>query len=113
MTMIIDATDMILGRVASKVAKQALEGEEVVVVNCAKAVISGKRLQVIKKYLHDRSRGTWSHGPFIYRTPHQFVKRTIRGMLPCTWQNQMLQRNARSTQGQKNNHIQRCTCFTH
>ncbi len=38
--MIIDANNMILGRLASFAAKKALLGEKIDVINCEKAVIS-------------------------------------------------------------------------
>jgi large subunit ribosomal protein L13 len=79
---IIDAKDMLLGRLASTAAKFALIGNQVVIINCEHAVVSGKRLTVIGNYLHKDSRGTWSHGPFFYTNPSKFVKRTIRGMVP-------------------------------
>ena len=78
---IIDATDTILGRLASYAAKKALLGEEVFVINSEKAIISGRKAFVIDKYLNDMSRGTYK-GPFIPKVPNMLVRRTIRGMLP-------------------------------
>ncbi len=82
MELIVDATDMLVGRFGSYVAKQAILGAKVSVINCDKAVISGKRLKVIKEFLHKKDMGTWSHGPFYFRSSDRFVKRMIRGMLP-------------------------------
>ena len=48
--MIIDASDMILGRLATYVAKKALLGEKVDIVNCEKAVITGNKKSVFEKY---------------------------------------------------------------
>jgi large subunit ribosomal protein L13 len=79
---IIDATDMILGRLCSKAAKAALMGEEVAIVNCGKAVISGDRKQLITEYNHKKNMGTHAHGPFFYSRPEMFVKRAVRGMVP-------------------------------
>ena len=48
--MIIDATDLIMGRVAALSVKKALLGEDVVIINVEKAVISGTKENVIAKY---------------------------------------------------------------
>jgi len=80
--MIVDATDLILGRMASFVAKKALTGEPITIINCEKAIISGDRRSVLARYARKRDRGIPRRGPFFYRNPEQFVKRTIRGMLP-------------------------------
>ena len=53
---IIDASGLILGRLASYAAKLALSGEKITVVNCEKAVISGARKKLFAHYLHKRSR---------------------------------------------------------
>lgn len=78
----LDATDLMVGRFATVVAKKALLGESVVIVNCKKAVISGKRKQIIEWYKKKHDRGIPSKGPFLDRRPNMFVKRIIRGMLP-------------------------------
>lgn len=80
--MIIDATNLIAGRLASFVAKKALLGEKVDIVNCEKAVISGDMEQVLYRYKQKKQRGIPSKGPFIPTMPDMFVKRIIRGMLP-------------------------------
>ncbi|MBT4351479.1 50S ribosomal protein L13 [archaeon] len=79
---VIDATNQILGRMATVVAKKALNGEKVSVVNCENAVISGDKKKILEKYKTSRERGTPSTGPFIHRYPDRMVRRTIRGMLP-------------------------------
>ena len=80
--MIIDATNLILGRLATFVAKQALLGEQVFIVNCEKSVISGNRKVIFEKYRSIRSKGGSSQkGPLFPTKPAAIVKRTIRGML--------------------------------
>jgi large subunit ribosomal protein L13 len=79
---IIDATDLILGRLASAVAKHAMLGEDVTVINCSNAIISGSKNVVLKTYVRKRERGTPTTGPFIHRGPEQIVRRAVRGMLP-------------------------------
>ncbi len=73
---------MLLGRLASIVAKRALAGEEIAIVNAEKAIISGSRSRVFSNYQHKRSRGSTGWGPFVPRRPDHLMKRTIRGMLP-------------------------------
>jgi large subunit ribosomal protein L13 len=79
---IIDATDLILGRLASYAAKEALLGHEIIIINSEKAFISGKKSNVFEFYLHKMERGTPIKGPFLHRMPDKIVRRTIRGMLP-------------------------------
>ncbi len=80
--MIIDAKDAILGRLSSYVAKQALLGSKVNVVNCEECVISGRRQAVLGEYIQRLHRKAPGKGPFFYRKPDMLVKRAIRGMLP-------------------------------
>ena len=80
--MIIDAKDAILGRLSGYVAKQLLLGNKVDVVNCEEAVVSGKKAAVLDNYIRRIDRKAPTKGPYFYRRPDMFVKRTIRGMLP-------------------------------
>ncbi|MBI4440225.1 50S ribosomal protein L13 [Candidatus Woesearchaeota archaeon] len=80
--MIIDANNLIVGRMATVAAKRALLGENVEVVNCENTYISGGQYAVIKEYKVKRSRGSIRKGPFFPRMPDRVVKRIIRGMLP-------------------------------
>ena len=85
---VIDASNAILGRLASIVAKRLLNGEKIAIVNAEKAVISGKFDSILEKYkewLKIRTHTNPKKGPFHYRRPDKLVKRTIRGMLP--WKN--------------------------
>ncbi len=82
---VIDAENLILGRLASFVAKRLLEGDKIVIVNAEKAVLTGNRRYLINRYKQRTSIKTKSNprrGPFWPRTPHGIVKKTIRGMLP-------------------------------
>lgn len=82
--MIIDASNLILGRMASFVAKKALLGETIEIVNCEKAVITGNKKQILARFQQLNSMGgkTIVKGPFIPKQPHMFVKRAIKRMLP-------------------------------
>lgn len=77
-----DASGQILGRLSTRIAKDLLKGEIIHLVNCEKAVISGKPETTKKKYLERRQRGDPRRGPFYPKTPREIVRRTIRGMLP-------------------------------
>ena len=79
---IIDAKGLILGRMASIVAKRLLQGEFVIVLNAEKAAISGKRLQIVKDAKTFLEVGHPRKGPYHPRRPDKIVRRTIRGMLP-------------------------------
>ncbi len=79
--MIIDATDMIVGRLASFAAKKALMGEKIDVINSEKAVVSGRKDTIYSEYLRRRNRGIPLQGPYYPRTADQVVRRTIRGMI--------------------------------
>ncbi len=83
--LVIDATDLILGRMASFVAKRLLEGERVAIVNAERAVISGKREATFKAYdawMEIRNLVNPKKGPFHPRRPDALVRLTVRGMLP-------------------------------
>lgn len=81
----IDAENAILGRLASEVAKYLLEGYKVNIVNCEKAVISGKKESILKEYRDIQKKHTLSNprrGPFHPKRPDRIIRRTVRGMLP-------------------------------
>ncbi|MCW3992509.1 MAG: 50S ribosomal protein L13 [Candidatus Bathyarchaeota archaeon] len=79
---VIDAEGLILGRMASIVAKRLLEGERIEIVNAEAAVVSGKRLQIIRERKEFLEVGGRGRGPVHWRRPNRIVRRTIRGMLP-------------------------------
>lgn len=80
--MIIDAKDAILGRLSARVAKELLKGNQIVVINSEKIVISGNPDAVLKRYKEKRARRDTHKGPFTPRYPDRILKRTVRGMLP-------------------------------
>ena len=79
---IVNAEGLILGRMASKVAKKLLNGEEVIIVNAEKAVISGKRKTKIAEAHKFLEVGSPERGPFHYRRPDRIMRKTVGGMLP-------------------------------
>ena len=81
---VINADGLILGRLCSNVAKRLRKGEQVVVVNAEKAVVSGNRAQLYEFYRHRRNRAssqTKAKGPFYPRTADMILKRSVRGMV--------------------------------
>jgi ribosomal protein uL13 len=80
---IINGKEAILGRLGAYVAKEALKGEEVVIVNCEQAVITGNKAFIKSNLEEKRKRvGSTQKGPKVSRTSEKIVKRIIRGMLP-------------------------------
>jgi large subunit ribosomal protein L13 len=79
---VVDASDLILGRAASVIAKRLLSGESIVVVNAEKSVVTGSRANVLEIYRANRARGSVRSGPHFPRYPDRIFRRTVRGMLP-------------------------------
>lgn len=83
--LLLDAKNQILGRLASYAAKHALRGNRVIVLNAEKAVISGRKSNIVeeaKRRLKTRTLATQSTAPTHQRRPDLYVRRVIRGMLP-------------------------------
>jgi large subunit ribosomal protein L13 len=79
---IIDASNLIIGRLASHVAKRLLLGESITIVNAEKAIISGKRKSVVRETKDFLRVGGTRWSPKHPRRPDTMLRRTIRGMLP-------------------------------
>lgn len=79
---VVDASGAILGRLASVAAKKALQGEEVIVVNCEQAVITGRKKDILARHMQRFELGQPTQGPFFPKRPDMFVRRVIRGMVP-------------------------------
>ena len=80
--MIIDAENLIAGRLGTFVAKKALMGEKVDIVNAEKAVIVGKKEDILGRYKQKYDRRTFFKGPYTPKMPDRLLRRLIRGMLP-------------------------------
>jgi len=78
----VNADGLILGRLASTVAKNLLNGEKVIIVNAEKAVISGKKKSKVAEAKEFLEVGAPKQGPFHYRRPDRIMRKTVRGMLP-------------------------------
>merc|ERR1712070_197603 len=82
---VIDARGHLMGRLASFVAKEALNGQKVVVVRCEDLVISGSFIRNKLKLLMKRVKRMNTNpkkGPFHHRSPADMFMRVMRGMLP-------------------------------
>ena len=82
---LIDATNKILGRFCSQVAKKVLLGEYVVIINAKDAIISGTKRNIHESHLAKLNISTATNplkGPFHERRPDTFMRRVIKQMLP-------------------------------
>ncbi|MHA2001195.1 MAG: 50S ribosomal protein L13, partial [Promethearchaeota archaeon] len=83
---LVDASEQIMGRMCSQIAKYILLGEHVVIINAKDCVISGRRNMVLAKYVHlrrnIRNASNPRRGPFHGSRPDTFLRQKIRFMLP-------------------------------
>ena len=94
---VIDATDVVLGRLASQVATllrgkhkpvfapHVDTGDFVIIVNAAKVALSGNKLHDKKAYRHSGYPGglrAFSYGELMEKNPERAVEKAVRGMLP-------------------------------
>ncbi|CAZ81167.1 unnamed protein product [Tuber melanosporum] len=81
---VIDGKGHLLGRLASAVAKQLLNGQKIVVVRCEDLNISGEFFRSKLKYhayLRKATRYNKTRGPFHFRAPSRIFYKTVRGMV--------------------------------
>merc|ERR1711913_233985 len=82
---VIDGKGHLMGRLASIVAKNILNGNKVVVVRCESINMSGNfyrnKLKYLK-FLKLRCNVKPLRGPFHFRAPSKIFWRTVRGMIP-------------------------------
>ncbi|HEY0541856.1 MAG TPA: 50S ribosomal protein L13 [Actinoallomurus sp.] len=94
---VIDATDVVLGRLASQVATLLRgkhkpifaphldTGDFVIIINADKVALSGKKLEQKKAYRHSGYPGglrSMSYGDLMEKHPERAVEKAIKGMLP-------------------------------
>lgn len=79
---IVNAEGLVLGRMCSKIAKRLLNGEQIIIVNAEKSVISGKKKSKVAEAKEFLEVGAPERGPFHSRRPDRIVRKTVRGMLP-------------------------------
>ncbi len=74
---IINAEGHVLGRLCTNIAERILKGEEVVVVNAEKALVTGKKEMVFGEFKQKKDRGKIIRGPFYPRRADLIFKRTV------------------------------------
>jgi len=82
---IVDGRGHLLGRLASILAKELLNGQKVVVVRAEEINISGSLFRNKLKYaafIRKRTNTNPTRGPWHYRAPSRILWRVIRGMVP-------------------------------
>jgi large subunit ribosomal protein L13 len=94
---VIDAADVVLGRLASQVARllrgkhkavfapHADTGDFVIVVNAAKVALTGAKLKQKMAYRHSGYPGGLKAVPYselMAQRPERVVRKAVRGMLP-------------------------------
>ncbi len=82
---VVDATDRVLGRVSSQVAKLLLNGKKVAIVNAEMAFVTGNKISIVRRYrtrLNLQEKENPEHSPYWPRRPDMLVRRVVRGMLP-------------------------------
>lgn len=81
----IDATNLVLGRLSTVVAKKVLGGEQVTIINAEKAVVTGTQQAALIRYKRRdglTAKGNPHKGPKFSRMPDRLLRHAIRGMLP-------------------------------
>ncbi|MEV0405317.1 50S ribosomal protein L13 [Actinoallomurus sp. NPDC050550] len=94
---VIDATDVVLGRLASQVATLLRgkhkpiyaphldTGDFVIIINADKVALSGKKLEQKKAYRHSGYPGglrSMAYADLMKKNPERAVEKAIKGMLP-------------------------------
>jgi len=81
---IVDGANHMLGRMASVVAKELMNGQKVVIVRAEEISVSGSLFRnklIFSKFLAHRGSTNPKRGPLHYRSPARILWRTIRGMM--------------------------------
>lgn len=82
---IIDAKGHLLGRLASIVAKELLNGQRVTLVRCEGILMSGSPVRTkmrFARFLKKRTNTNPKKGPIHHRSPAKVFYRCVRGMVP-------------------------------
>lgn len=94
---VIDAEDLVLGRLATEVASRLRGkhkptfvphmdmGDHVIVVNAAKVVLTSDKGEKLRVYRHSGYPGglrSQTYGELLASKPEEAVRRAVRGMLP-------------------------------
>jgi large subunit ribosomal protein L13 len=83
----IDGDKLVLGRLASYVAKRILEGSRVTVVNAEKIVVKASWSAIQKEWQHRFELRSiinpFRYSPKRYVRPDNYFRKVVRGMLPA------------------------------
>merc|ERR1712127_325950 len=82
---VVDCRNHMMGRLASVVAKEILNGQKIVLVRTEEITISGSLFRNKLRMDHTLVKRTLPNptkGPHHYRTPARMIWRVIRGMIP-------------------------------
>jgi large subunit ribosomal protein L13 len=79
---VIDGQNLILGRLCSYTAKQALLGYTIEIINVEQTVFTGNKKRIFGRFKQFREMGEPTHGPFIHRSSIKLFKRSLKRMLP-------------------------------
>jgi large subunit ribosomal protein L13 len=94
---VIDATDVVLGRLASQVAvllrgkhkatfaPHVDTGDFVIVINAEKVALTGNKKETKMAYRHSGYPGgltSTAYGDFLAKRPDEVIRKAVRGMLP-------------------------------
>ena len=117
---IVDAQDMVLGRLATEVAKiirgkhkptftpHMDTGDNVIVINASKVRVTGKKAEQKRYFRHTGYMGHERFTPFetmIEKHPERVIEKAVYGMLPKTaLGRQVLRRKLRVFAGDKHDH---------
>ncbi|KAK6089690.1 hypothetical protein P3W45_001332 [Vairimorpha bombi] len=82
---IVDASEHVAGKLASKIAKLLLEGNKVTVLCTERAILTGpldRSIAKFKSFMNKRCRVNPRKGPYHHILPSMRYYRIIRGMIP-------------------------------
>lgn len=83
---IVDGKGHLLGRLAAFIAKELLNGQNVVIVRAEDIVLSGtltRNKKIYAQFRHIQSNtNPWRGGPWHYKAPAKMFWRSLRGMVP-------------------------------
>lgn len=118
---IVDAEGMVLGRLASEVAKilrgkhkptftpHMDTGDNVIVINASKVRVTGRKAEQKTYFAHTGYMGHEKHIPFasmLAKHPERVIERAVYGMLPkTTLGRQVLRRKLRVYAADKHPHV--------
>ena len=118
---IVDAEGMVLGRLASEVAKilrgkhkptftpHMDTGDNVIVINAAKVKVTGRKLEQKTYFSHTGYMGHERHTPLgamLAKHPERVIEKAVYGMLPkTTLGRQVLRRKLRVYAGAEHPHV--------